>query len=449
VGELTWATGSRPGDRLAERDDHTIARVVRQRLCTGCGTCVVVCPSEAVTMVQTPAGLLEASVSGECTECGRCLDVCPGHGLDFGFSESIDPFEGRVLGAFVGSAIDSATRMHAQSGGVVTALLQYLLRTSLTDAALVTSLPMDGRLTALPCLARTSEAILAARGSKYCPAASNVALLGARDDEAIAAVGLSCHVHGLRQLSQRQPEWNERLRMIIGLTCDRTLLQLATELMTRDAGLSPAEVLGLEYRSKARAGWPGELRFYLEGGRECFVDSTVRQAAKDDTTPPRCRLCFDKMNVLADITVGDPWGLRHTKDGESVIIPRTERGLRLVRDAVNAGAIDAGPVPIQDVMVGQAIDLKREQFRGFSQAWDVMGRKRPEYTGVNIPAAGADSDGKRRASYARLLKYNCLVAESLDVETAMRCIRSHRRAERIRSLPPRLRRRFPHWTHAR
>jgi coenzyme F420 hydrogenase subunit beta len=430
-------------------DERTIAGVVRQRLCTGCGTCVVVCPFKAVSMVQTPAGLLEPRVSSECTECGRCLGVCPGQGLDFGLSESTDSFEGLVLGTFLGNASDSSTRRDAQSGGVVTALLQYLLDTSRVDAALVTALPMDGRMRALPHLARTSEAILAARGSKYCPAATNMALNGAMDGETIAAVGLSCHVHGLRQLSQRQSEWKERLGMIVGLVCDRTLLQLAGDLMIHDAGLSPEEVVGLEYRSKARRGWPGEMRFYLEGDREVFIDSTVRQAAKDDATPPRCRLCFDKMNILADISVGDPWGLRHTTEGESVVIARTERGLGLILDAASAGYIEAKPVPIQDVMAGQAISLKKEQFSGFSEAWTVMGRRRPEYTGAGTVPVDTGRDRGRRVLYARMLKYNCLVAESPDVETALRAIRRHRRAEWTWSLPQKLQRRIRRWTFAR
>lgn len=40
--------------------------------CIGCGTCVAVCPVEAIV----PAGDLYAIIE-KCTECGACVDVCP------------------------------------------------------------------------------------------------------------------------------------------------------------------------------------------------------------------------------------------------------------------------------------------------------------------------------------------------------------------------------------
>lgn len=46
--------------------------VVNQEKCSGCGTCVDVCPAEAITIVQG-----KARIGLECMDCGACPRVCP------------------------------------------------------------------------------------------------------------------------------------------------------------------------------------------------------------------------------------------------------------------------------------------------------------------------------------------------------------------------------------
>jgi len=41
--------------------------------CTGCGTCLDVCPTEAIHMVKSGC----AVITIECIDCGACPRVCP------------------------------------------------------------------------------------------------------------------------------------------------------------------------------------------------------------------------------------------------------------------------------------------------------------------------------------------------------------------------------------
>lgn len=41
--------------------------------CTGCGTCVSICPVEALKIVDNYAIVSEA----DCADCGTCVDECP------------------------------------------------------------------------------------------------------------------------------------------------------------------------------------------------------------------------------------------------------------------------------------------------------------------------------------------------------------------------------------
>lgn len=50
-----------------------MAAAVDKDTCTGCETCVPVCPVEAISMNDEKASI-DAST---CTECGVCVDECP------------------------------------------------------------------------------------------------------------------------------------------------------------------------------------------------------------------------------------------------------------------------------------------------------------------------------------------------------------------------------------
>ncbi|MDO9535813.1 MAG: 4Fe-4S binding protein [Bacillota bacterium] len=45
--------------------------------CSGCGSCVDVCPTDAITVDEI------ASVdANECTDCGSCVDECPEEAIE-------------------------------------------------------------------------------------------------------------------------------------------------------------------------------------------------------------------------------------------------------------------------------------------------------------------------------------------------------------------------------
>ncbi len=47
--------------------------VVNTEECTGCESCIDICPVEAISMRDDVAYIDQE----ECTECGTCIDECP------------------------------------------------------------------------------------------------------------------------------------------------------------------------------------------------------------------------------------------------------------------------------------------------------------------------------------------------------------------------------------
>ena len=410
-----------------------VAGVVKQGLCTGCGTCVVACPRGSIAMRETAAGLLLPHISTDCTECGRCVLACPGWLVDLKLCSGASPFEGEVREAYVGCATMSTVRAGGTSGGLVSALLLSSLDSRRADVALTAAAGAgaDGTLRPAGSLARGAREVLTTQGSKYSLAATNAALLGVCDDERVAAVGLPCHVHGIRKLAAAVPSWRDRVAVTIGLLCDRSLLRVAADVLADAAGLDFRDVASVDWRYKGRRGWPGEVRLHLRSGEDVFYPKAFGTVLKDLVTPPRCRICFDKMNILADISIGDPWGMSDSRAGESVALVRTERGAQFLQEAVDGGYVRVTQIDQRDVFEGQGLAERMNAFAAYSRAWKEMGRVLPSYMSegeVEWPQCGP----QRLAPYRRRLELNRRLSEGDNRQWALAAIRRHRQVNQIR-----------------
>ena len=106
-----------------------ISCVVSNGMCVGCGTCAGICALGAIDMKYKKDGSLVAEIDNEkCVNCGQCLKVCPSFPeRDIGATMSDIFYRNPEKEAYIAYAIDDEIRECGQSGGVVTALLLYLL----------------------------------------------------------------------------------------------------------------------------------------------------------------------------------------------------------------------------------------------------------------------------------------------------------------------------------
>jgi len=52
--------------------------VVNEEECVGCGACVDVCPTEAITMTDDDVAKVDPET---CTDCGTCVEECPSEAI--------------------------------------------------------------------------------------------------------------------------------------------------------------------------------------------------------------------------------------------------------------------------------------------------------------------------------------------------------------------------------
>lgn len=380
----------------------TIEPVVRAGLCTGCGTCVGICPRDAVWIViDQKKGLYVPAVDRDsCNECGLCLDVCPGHAVDFGQlnrdifrKESEDFVLGNYLNCYIGHATDHDTRYNSASGGLVTALLIFALEEEIIDGALVTRMREDRPLEPQPFIARTRDEIVSAARSKYCPVAANVALkeiYNAGDCQRFAVVGLPCHIQGTRKAEAVIKKLKDKITLRFGLVCSHSDSFRETDFLLQKYGIKKEDVTGIDYRGR---GWPGYLAIRTKHGAEKAVpyDEYITAHAAYFFTPKRCTLCCDMSARLADISLMDAW-LPEVKArdtvGTSILVCRTERGEDICRRAKLKSIVDLQELPRDDAIRSQGrARMANKDLMAHARFGKLYGMSMPDYA-IDVPRSG-------------------------------------------------------------
>lgn len=344
---------------------ETIKKVVEKNLCSGCGTCHGVCPAHAIHMEFSTLGrLLPIIDEAVCLKCGLCLNVCPGIGLSETMSNTFDPqLMGHVESACFAKSTDRNIFDNAQSGGAVTSTLAFLFDQGRIDAALVVG---QKQQKAQYRVVTSKQELFDCQSSQYTPVDLNSALPELAKYAHVAVVGLPCHIEGIVKLKELFPERYANLEYLLGLICGGVLVQSCVEVVKRIAQKKVgtiADDFRIYWRLRKYSTYKdAKIAFMGHQGSVKTMDNNIRLSCKGHLTPPRCRLCLDKMNQFCDIAYGDSWGITggDTKGGGSVIIARTPKGQSLVEELFAKGSLTGRPCLIEEIAKGQHLAEKRQ-----------------------------------------------------------------------------------------
>lgn len=317
---------------------NNISKVTKDNLCTGCGTCVPMCPKRAIILtINHKKGVYTPQIDEKlCNNCELCLKVCPGHEVNFN-SLNLEIFGkkpknqvlGNYLNCYSGHSTNHNIRYNSSSGGLITQFLIYALNEGIIDGAIVTKMKNNNPLEPEPFIARTKDEIIEASKSKYCPVPVNIALndiLDEKENNKYAIVGLPCHIHGIRKAEIINKSIKEKIILKIGIVCNHTPTFLATEFLLKKIGIENKEIEKLDYRGM---GWPGSMKIKKKNAEEEYIPHFSffywGVLLNSFFFPRRCTLCCDKICELSDASFADAWihsYLEKDNYGTSLILSR-------------------------------------------------------------------------------------------------------------------------------
>jgi coenzyme F420 hydrogenase subunit beta len=334
---------------------NNISHIANNALCTACGACAGICPSGAIAIISNTAGYLVANINDDlCIDCRKCANICPSNPENNPSIETDDIFHGVCLAGYVGYAGDSTIRQRSQSGGIVTALLCYLLEQNVIEGAVVNNLnPQTRRPQAV--FASSKPEIVDACGSYYAQS-SVVKTILEHSDKTTAAVVLGCQAESLQLIREKYSNINLP-KYTIGLVCTGLYSGDMIDDLIEQSGYDGKQLLGFRFKDKKNVGWPGDVRIFTST-KDYWLPKERRHRLKQVYELHRCVTCYDQMGIFCDIVCGDPWGISHKQqpEGHTVVIARTEAGKRLLENAVRDGAIVLEELSVDDILRGQTVD---------------------------------------------------------------------------------------------
>ena len=273
---------------------------------------------------------------------GRCYAFCPKTEVDLDDLSSTTfgkPYEGTALGLYRDVVISQAGKdkdMDAgvhQSGGTVSSLMTFALKTGLIDAAVLTD---RAGLIPVPRLVTRPEEVTRCASSKYMAAPTLAALnQGVRQGYTqMGVVGTPCQLTAVAQMRSNplgEENFVDPVALTVGLFCTwaldtRDLIAFlskrlpVSQIRKMDIPPPPAEILVLETQL---------------GKTEVPLDD-IRALV-----PTACNVCPDMTSEWADLSVGVLEG----KPDWNTLIIRTEKGSQLVDAARDDGYLVVDKIP--------------------------------------------------------------------------------------------------------
>ena len=379
--------------------------IVEQGLCIGCGLCQSVAGPDVVRVVPAESGYQYPVVVGDLEHAvvDTIYDVCPGTRVDGPTNESAvnsntDNVWGRWSRMVRAWASDPEVRFEGSTGGVLTALGQYLLRSERVDFVLHVKPSSTEPTYGEPALSFTEADVFDSGGSRYGPTAPLLNITDVLDrGQQFAVIAKPCDIGALRNWARHDSRVDELVRYWLTMVCGGYGPPAFTDEFLGRIGIERRELTAFRYRGR---GCPGPTRAETA---ERVEERHYLDFWGDDESqwslPWRCKICPDGIGESADIAAADTWlGGSPTREGSvddpgtNAIIARTAAGRELLDAAERDGAItiERGITP-DDMSAYQPHQMRKKyaiapRLKGIAD----HGRIVPDFRGLRLDELAAD-----------------------------------------------------------
>ena len=325
------------------------AEVIDSGLCTGCSACVISCPHDVIGYEHKEGGYKPFHLEDElgptdCTHgqkgCTSCTRACPrfrdweptADEHLFARAREQDEIWGIAEQVLLVRAADDEVHERGQDGGLVSAILIWLLEEGYIDGALVSQIEGDGSSwRAKPGVATTPEEVLDAAGSRYTYSANWLAYDEARERglEKLALVGMGCQTSAAPVMwSRKIGKVGKPIQVTIGLLCSKTFDdRIFEELFEAKYGIARATIKKVNIKGVFQI-WTHDGEYHEVPLKECHA-----------WTREGCTQCPDFAAEHADISTG---GIGKYNDWTLTIV-RTDLGREIIARMIDDGSIIARP----------------------------------------------------------------------------------------------------------
>ncbi len=317
--------------------------------CTGCAGCVIACPHDVIGYDHQQGGYKPFHLEDELgpTDCGHgqkgctsCTRACPRFRTweedanEHLFARDRDPDDmaGIAKDITLTRASDDMVHEIGQDGGLVSAMLIWLLDHDYIDGALTSFLEGDGSTwKAIPGVAANKDEVLASAGSRYTYSANTLALKEAQERglSRLALVGMGC------QTSSPPVMWHRKVGKVgkpfvlnIGLMCSKTFDDaIFEELFEAKYGIKKADIKKVNIKGVFQI-WCHDGSYHEVNLKECHA-----------WTREGCTACPDFAAEHADISTG---GIGKYNDWTLTVV-RTDLGREVISRMLADGSIISRP----------------------------------------------------------------------------------------------------------
>ncbi|OBU27813.1 hypothetical protein C0Z01_08495 [Photobacterium kishitanii] len=382
-----------------------ISKVLNNNMCTGCGLC------SDDDMLIDKAGYLRPSnnyiVDEISTEC--CPGVIVSH---LNESAPYDLSWGPIISSQRGFSTNNEIREKASSGGGISATLMYLLEQGKVDAVIQIGANKTQPIMNEVYINLTTADVLNCSGSRYSPSSPlSIIRKVLKDDKIYAVVGKPCDIAALRKLKSLNPAYDQKFKYLISFFCAGIPSLIGTRDILAKFGINERDLIEFRYRGD---GWPGLTTAKTkEGISQTMTYNESWGTILNKYLQPRCKICADGIGEAADIVCADAWDESDVagypsfeeKDGQSLLITRTDIGKSLIDDMIYNKKISVKEFPIQKISSIQPFQKERKELC-FSRliALRIAGRNVTKFEGYRLLKSAKNQGMKNIRSFIGAFK---------------------------------------------